>query len=654
MGGPSAVLVSVIDYHAIVPGLDSLRANHAALKDVGLGISPLSVLTIRECLQWVASLDKLFASLLCGGMLCNGLQGPPPPSGSTKAAPPCEITYHNWRNSLCLVLTHFVAEGRRCPDRATRVWLAFAIAVPKDQGILNVRGGSKGMGTSSLFRKLKCKRVKYNFVKGKFVFAIETQSFQSSVRGKVVRLYTSISPGPPRWPPLLVQTMTIKPPLPLRYRSVGVQSKKGMLIIWPVSPQRLLVEYPRPTQGSAIGDSDGVLVSVCDYHAEGPGFDSPRDAPPPPSDQSIVAADKPQEGHEMPRPTTSTSTTTTTTEEPTITPPKPPHPPKPTPTSSTTTPAPSTTTPAPSTTTPAPTTPTPAPTTPTPAPTTPTPAPTSPTPAPSTPTPAPAPTPSPAPHNDIPWVVKDGNQTCILANMDIHFNVPYNTTANKTAVAQVVVPKNATASGHCNAALQVLHLTWGANYVQFTFASNKTTKRYWVSSVMANLTADPAHFPNSTDDVVVRMSDHCAKGPGFDSPRDQSRLKARLTSGPSVCSLTACVDYQTKLFVLTHTDKAFSTSMNKSYSCPVTQELKMTLQPTNTTGPLLAFNSMHFDAFHTGEKTEFAAAEQCETGQSPDIVPIVVGCVLAALVVLVLVGYLIGRRRSQARGYLSM
>lgn len=47
------------------------------------------------------------------------------------------------------------------------------------------------------------------------------------------------------------------------------------------------------------------------------------------------------------------------------------------------------------------------------------------------------------------------------------------------------------------------------------------------------------------------------------------------------------------------------------------------------------------------------AAEDCEF-DTPDIVPIAVGIALAALVVVVLVAYLVGRRRSQTRGYLSM
>ena len=49
----------------------------------------------------------------------------------------------------------------------------------------------------------------------------------------------------------------------------------------------------------------------------------------------------------------------------------------------------------------------------------------------------------------------------------------------------------------------------------------------------------------------------------------------------------------------------------------------------------------------------FFSAEDCAF-DTPDVVPIAVGCALAALVVIVLIAYLVGRRRAQARGYLSM
>jgi len=55
--------------------------------------------------------------------------------------------------------------------------------------------------------------------------------------------------------------------------------------------------------------------------------------------------------------------------------------------------------------------------------------------------------------------------------------------------------------------------------------------------------------------------------------------------------------------------------------------------------------------FMTGSENDFGKAELCEADKIPNnIVPIAVGAALAALVVIVLVMYLIGRRKHQ-RGY---
>uniref|UniRef100_T1IW12 Lysosome-associated membrane glycoprotein 5 n=1 Tax=Strigamia maritima TaxID=126957 RepID=T1IW12_STRMM len=50
----------------------------------------------------------------------------------------------------------------------------------------------------------------------------------------------------------------------------------------------------------------------------------------------------------------------------------------------------------------------------------------------------------------------------------------------------------------------------------------------------------------------------------------------------------------------------------------------------------------------------FGAAEECSQDNTSDIVPIAVGCALAGLVVVVLIAYLVGRRRSRQKGYQSV
>jgi lysosomal-associated membrane protein 1/2 len=48
------------------------------------------------------------------------------------------------------------------------------------------------------------------------------------------------------------------------------------------------------------------------------------------------------------------------------------------------------------------------------------------------------------------------------------------------------------------------------------------------------------------------------------------------------------------------------------------------------------------------------SAIDCPADDASDTVPIAVGAALAGLVVIVLIAYLIGRRRSRARGYQSV
>lgn len=47
-------------------------------------------------------------------------------------------------------------------------------------------------------------------------------------------------------------------------------------------------------------------------------------------------------------------------------------------------------------------------------------------------------------------------------------------------------------------------------------------------------------------------------------------------------------------------------------------------------------------------------AVQCPADDATDVVPIAVGGALAGLVIIVLIAYLVGRKRSRARGYQSV
>lgn len=95
----------------------------------------------------------------------------------------------------------------------------------------------------------------------------------------------------------------------------------------------------------------------------------------------------------------------------------------------------------------------------------------------------------------------------------------------------------------------------------------------------------------------------------------------------------------------------FVTSVDNSYLCARPQLFRI----NETAGTAnITLSDIQLEAFHTKPGFGFSTARDCSAADTPDIVPIAVGIALAALVVIVLVAYLIARRHSQARGYMSM
>lgn len=100
---------------------------------------------------------------------------------------------------------------------------------------------------------------------------------------------------------------------------------------------------------------------------------------------------------------------------------------------------------------------------------------------------------------------------------------------------------------------------------------------------------------------------------------------------------------------------AFSTPLQMSYHCTRKQTLNMTQSDdTHNEMAQLIVSKVLLEAFHSKQDATFSNAKDCDAIDTQDIVPIAVGCALVALIVIVLIAYLVGRRRSQARGYLSM
>lgn len=100
---------------------------------------------------------------------------------------------------------------------------------------------------------------------------------------------------------------------------------------------------------------------------------------------------------------------------------------------------------------------------------------------------------------------------------------------------------------------------------------------------------------------------------------------------------------------LTYTNELFEIPTNFSYHCNREQRLN-----TSTQG-FFIISKVQFEAFKLNDNHEnFSAAKDCDSNITPDIVPIAVGISLIALIVVVLIAYIVGRKRQAARGYLNI
>ncbi|KAG5877766.1 hypothetical protein JTB14_025299 [Gonioctena quinquepunctata] len=169
---------------------------------------------------------------------------------------------------------------------------------------------------------------------------------------------------------------------------------------------------------------------------------------------------------------------------------------------------------------------------------------------------------------------------------------------------RINVPANATCSGSCGKEKDVFLLAWNKdkNNLEFDFTKSNTSK-FELDSVYVNLTV---------------------------------------------------VSNGTETYQLVHSKPEFATPLANSYKCKKIQTLNLTEVNSNKTIAYLHMSNVQFQAFSNNSGQAFASAMDCESSITTDIVPIVVGCVLATLVVMILIAYLIGRRRCQAHGYNSM
>ncbi|KAL6112940.1 lamp1 [Pungitius sinensis] len=208
---------------------------------------------------------------------------------------------------------------------------------------------------------------------------------------------------------------------------------------------------------------------------------------------------------------------------------------------------------------------------------------------------APAPTPPGTPERGTYSVTNSNGTACLLAQMGLQLNVSYFSLPQNKTVRELVnlTPNLTRSSGSCEASSASLVMSQGeSTTLNFTFTLNATSSKYHLSGIT----------------LLANWSDSTAPFSASNSSLDYLRS----TLGHSYM----CNAEQTLVVVPTFSVNTF----------------RLQVQPFNVT------------------TTQFATAEECQVDQDQMLIPIIVGAALAGLVLIVLIAYLIGRKRSHA-GY---
>ncbi|XP_072513508.1 lysosome-associated membrane glycoprotein 1a [Salminus brasiliensis] len=210
------------------------------------------------------------------------------------------------------------------------------------------------------------------------------------------------------------------------------------------------------------------------------------------------------------------------------------------------------------------------------------------------PTTTPAPTPASNPERGSYNVTNINGTVCLLARMGLQLNVTYFSKSKNKTVQGIVnlQPSRMAFSGSCEPTTAVLMLTDDLTNISFTFSLNSTTSKYHLSAL--NMSAS---WPDMTAPVTMANSS---------------------------------LNY-------------LQGSLGRSYMCRSEQIL-----PVVNAFSLNTF-SLQVQPFGVSGN-QFGSAEECQMDRDNMLIPIIVGAALAGLVLIVLIAYLIGRKRSHA-GY---
>ncbi|XP_026152122.1 lysosome-associated membrane glycoprotein 1-like [Mastacembelus armatus] len=192
-------------------------------------------------------------------------------------------------------------------------------------------------------------------------------------------------------------------------------------------------------------------------------------------------------------------------------------------------------------------------------------------------------------------VTSQNGTACLLASMGLQLNITFKSVPQNKTVQDVVnlQPNLTKSSGSCESDTASLQLTTDADktILTFVFTLNTTSHKYHLSEVSLS-----ASWPDKEPVSVHNRSLNYMRG----------------TLGYSY---------------MCHKEQTLNVAQNVSINT-----FQLQVQPFGLTGD------------------KFAAAEECQLDEDDMLIPIIVGAALAGLVIIVLLAYLIGRKRSHA-GY---
>jgi lysosomal-associated membrane protein 1/2 len=208
---------------------------------------------------------------------------------------------------------------------------------------------------------------------------------------------------------------------------------------------------------------------------------------------------------------------------------------------------------------------------------------------------------------------------CIISHMAVLMTFNYTKTDNKTAVVKYAIPANAAVTGACgfNGSKAYIELTFFEDWTLQLDFKNETTKKYAIEKITLSYSVHDKYFPNITS---------------TDNKTAEAMLMNQTIGEAPLGNVYSCKSEELlKDFTFTPGTNVFLQAMTMS-------DVKLSAYQNVTTKD----DGYTLDYYYCADDSAVN-----------NLVPIIVGAALAGLVLIVLIAYLIGRKRRQT-GYESV